>query len=137
MQMNYVNDTRYRRLAEAPISALKATREFLTPSFYAAAPDPMAAPLLPLNQVKLYKTKSQVTKQRSRCTKTINKLKKGLPMFWIEETQSKLLTNPEYYGICILPSERVCSINPGQRLGWIDQANAIARENELRKRGID
>jgi hypothetical protein len=135
--LNYVNGTRYAHFSQAPLSALKATRAFLSPGFYAPKPDPMLQPLLPTSEVKLYKTKTALTKQRTRCTKVLNKLKKTIPLFWIEEAQAKLLTNPEYYGLCVLPAEQLCSINPGQRLGWITTESAIARENEFRKRGID
>lgn len=135
--VNYVNGTKYKDLRNVPIGPLRATRSFLSPGFYQPAPDPMTAPLLPPSEVKLYKVKPTITKQRSRCTKALNKLKKRLSLFWIDEAQSKLLTNPEYYGICVLPCEKVCSINPGQRLGWAAHERAIERENELRKRGMD
>lgn len=57
------------------------------------------------------------------------------PLFFFEQIQEKLVENPEYYGICILESEEICNINPGQRLGWIAQEQAIIRENELRAQG--
>jgi hypothetical protein len=74
--------------------------------------------------------RSLLTKQRTRLTRLRTRILRQAPLFFFEQLQEKLAENPEYYGVCII--EGICRINPRQRLGWLAQQKAIARENELR-----
>ena len=125
--IRYATGTYYSRIADAPTSAFIAARQVLSPGFFERQPIPIKQPSTP---EKPYRQRSLLTKQRTRLTRLRTRILSKTPLFFFEQYQAKLVENPEYYGVCII--EGICNINPGQRLGWIAQAQAIARENELR-----
>ena len=126
--IRYATGIYYPRIAGAPTSVFIAARKILSPGFFEQPPaqtrSPASAPEPPYRQQPL------LTKQRTRLR---TRILRKTPLFFFEQTQAKLAENPEYYGICII--DDVCQINPGQRLGWLAQEKAIARENELRAHG--
>lgn len=132
--VNYVNDSMYSSLRDVPTAAMKITRDFLSPR---TEPEQQADDARPLSKsVKLLKPVAEVTKQRRRTTLMLKRIVKKEPLFFFARVQSKLIENPEYYGVCILPTEKSCAVNPGQRLGWIARQGAIERENALRRNGL-
>lgn len=133
LAVNYVNDTQYRRLTDAPTEALKVARAFITP--VRSEVTESVAVSVPTQLYKPYRRTSEISRCRRRITLMLNRVRKQEPLFFFERVQSKLINNPEYYGVCVLSSDGICSINPGQRLGWQRTDRAIARENELRKQG--
>ena len=132
--VNYVNDSMYSRLRDVPTAAMKSTRDFLSPCIESEkqADDTRTKS----KSVKLLKPAAEVTKQRRRTTLMLKRIVKKEPLFFFASVQSKLTKNPEYYGVCILPTEKCCAVNPGQRLGWIARQGAIERENALRRKGL-
>lgn len=127
--IRYATGIYYHRIADAPTSAFVAARRILSPGFLERAVLQEQLPSIP---EKPYRQRSQLTKQRTRLTRLRTRILCKTPLFFFEEFQQKVAKNPEYYGVCIIDSEGVCSINPGQRLGWIAQQKAIERENKLR-----
>ena len=126
--IRYATGIYYPRIADAPTSAFIAARKVLSPGFFEQPSVP--AQLRHSAPEKPYRQQSLLTKQRTRLTRLRSRILRSTPLFFFEQYQAKLTENPEYYGVCII--EGICNINPGQRLGWIAQAQAIARENELR-----
>lgn len=133
LAVNYVNDSRYQRLVDASTEAMKAARAFLTPKRKEAALTIAAA--TPSKPCKPYRRTSEISRRRRRVTMLLKRIRQKEPLFFFERVQEKIVSNPEYYGACILESERVCSVNPGQRLQWRTTDRAIARENALRRQG--
>jgi len=129
--IRYATGIYYPRIADAPTSAFIAARKVLSPGFY--EPQPVSEHLCSSTPQKPYRQQSLLTKQRTRLTRLRTRLLIKTPLFFFEAYQEKLSENPEYYGVCVI--EGLCHINPGQRLGWIAQERAIARENELRAQG--
>ena len=130
--IRYATGIYYPRIADAPTSAFIAARQVLSPGFFERQPIPIKPPSTP---EKPYRQRSLLTKQRTRLTRLRTRILSKTPLFFFEQYQAKLVENPEYYGVCIVAHEGTCHINPGQRLGWIAQEKAIARENELRAQG--
>ena len=130
--IRYATGIYYPRIADAPTSAFIAARKVLSPGFFERQPIPLKPPSTP---EKPYRQRSLLTKQRTRLTRLRTRILSKTPLFFFEQYQAKLVENPEYYGVCIVTHEGACNINPGQRLGWIAQEKAIARENELRAQG--
>ena len=129
--IRYATGTYYACLADAPTCAFIAARKVLTPSFYEQQQQPIRRQS---NQSqKPYRQRSELTKQRLRLTRLRTRILRKTPLLFCEEYQEKVAENPEYYGVCIL--DDICRINPGQRLGWLAQEKAIARENALRAQG--
>ena len=129
--INYVNETRYTDIIHASTAEMMAARNFIGWSRVVKRQILTKMP----HELKLIKPRSEITKQRGRCTKMLNRLRTKSPLFWLDEAQEKLLTNPEYYGICVLPSEAVCTVKPGQRLAWMTTQQAIERDNEMTRQG--
>lgn len=129
--IRYATGIFYPRIADAPTSAFIAARKILTPSFFEEQLSP--AQLRQSEPQKPYKQKPLLTRQRTRLTRLKTRILRKTPLFFFEQYQQKITENPEYYGVCII--DELCTINPGQRLGWIAQEQAIARENELRAQG--
>lgn len=127
--IRYSTDVYYQRIADAPTSAFIAARRVLSPGFFEQA---VFKEQLPIASEKPYRQRSPLTKQRTRLTRLRTRVLSNTPLFFFDELQQKVAENPEYYGVCIISSEGVCSINPGQRLGWIAQQKATARENKFR-----
>ena len=129
--IRYATGIYYPHIADAPTSAFIAARKVLSPGFFdqplAQTRSPASAPEPPYRQQPL------LTKQRTRLTRLRTRILRKTPLFFFEQIQAKLAENPEYYGVCII--DDICQINPGQRLGWLAQEKAIARENELRAQG--
>jgi hypothetical protein len=125
--IRYATGIYYPHVADAPTSAFIAARKVLSPGFFERQPIPINQPRAP---EKPYRQRSLLTKQRTRLSRLRTRILRQAPLFFFEQYQEKLALNPEYYGVCII--EGLCHINPGQRLGWIAQAQAIARENGLR-----
>lgn len=73
-------------------------------------------------------------KRRKRLIQLHRKFKGkySIPELFHESIQSQLLTNPDYYGICPLPSEFECKYHPPN----LAQIAAIALENHNRSLGI-
>ena len=132
LAVNYVNDTRYRRLTDVPTEAMQAARAFLTPVQDEATPPAAPAPVAPC---KPYRRTSEVSRCRRRITLLFKRVRQQEPLFFFERIQEKTADNPEYYGVCIIESEGICAVNPGQRLQWQATDRAITRENELRRLG--
>ena len=114
LAVNYVNDTRYKRLKDAPTKALQSARAFLTPVRDEATP--LVAASAPAAPCKPYRQASEISRRRRRVTLMLNRVRQKEPLFFFERVQAKIIDNPEYYGACILESEGICSVNPGQRL---------------------
>ncbi len=83
-------------------------------------------PYRPWSQERLFQNRGRLVNKRIQNKFTI-------PSFLAEALQEKVLTNPEYYGVCPLPSETQCTIKPEQRLGWIKSQKAKLREAELQR----
>lgn len=90
-------------------------------------------------QSRLYKPWTEERKLRNRGRKLNERIGKkySIPALLHPELQAAALNNPEYYGVCPLPSETMCVVKPDQRLNWIraDEAKAleaILREQERR-----
>ena len=70
-------------------------------------------------------------KQRNRCRRLETRLhhKYSIPTLYHEAVMAAVVKNPNYYGVCILPSESYCVYTPliNQR-----QQEAIERENQIR-----
>jgi hypothetical protein len=77
---------------------------------------------------------SLVAKQRSRLVKLHQRLHRqySFPEMFHQALQEKVLQNPDYYGVCPLPSEGQCAYYPPN----LRQIAAIKLENECRARGI-
>ena len=129
--IRYATGIHYPKIADAPTSAFIAARQILSPGFYSQPPAPLPQPSS--ESQKPYRQRSTLTKQRTRLRRAKTRILQKTPLFFFDEYQQKIAENPEYYGVCVI--DDVCCINPGQRLGWIAQEQAIARENELRARG--
>ncbi|CAN5656344.1 hypothetical protein BH23CYA1_BH23CYA1_16710 [soil metagenome] len=127
--IRYATGLYYPRIADAPTSAFIAARKVLSPGFFKQRPVPAQRPSAPEQP---YRQRPLLTKQRTRLTRLRTRILRQAPLFFFEQYQEKLVENPEYYGVCIVAHEGACNINSGQRLGWIAQEKAIARENELR-----
>ncbi|NJM99928.1 MAG: hypothetical protein HC800_24810 [Phormidesmis sp. RL_2_1] len=125
--IRYATGIYYPRIADAPTSAFIAARKVLSSGFYEPRSLPAERPSAP---EKPYRQRSLLTKQRTRLSRLRSRILHQAPLFFFEHYQAKVAENPEYYGVCII--EGICRVNPGQRLGWIAQAQAIDRENELR-----
>lgn len=134
LAVNYVNDVKYERLLDVPTEAMKAARAFISPKRYENKLMTVAA-ASPVLTYKPYRRTSEVSRRRRRVTLLLNRIRKQEPLFFFERVQAKLVSNPEYYGVCVLGSDGICSINPSQRLRWRKTERAIARENELRRYG--
>jgi hypothetical protein len=117
----------YPCLADAPTSAFIVARKLLSPGFHKQR---SALAQRSSASEKPYRKRSQFTKQRTRLTRVRTRILRQALLFFFEQFQEKLAENPEYYGVCII--EGICRINPGQRLGWLAQQRAIARENKFR-----
>ena len=132
--IRYATDIHYPRIADAPTSAFIAARQILSPGFYTQPPAPSPQPSS--EPQKPYRQRSLLTKQRTRLTRAKTRILRKTPLFFFDEYQKKIAGNPEYYGVCVIDNpDNICHINPAQRLGWLHQEQAIARENELRARG--
>jgi hypothetical protein len=129
--IRYATGVYYPRITAAPTSAFIAARKVLSPGFFEQQRVP--EPPRTSEACKPYRQQSLLTKQRTRLTRLRSRILRKTPLFFFEQYQEKLAENPEYYGVCII--EGVCNINPDRRLGWIAQAQAIQRENELRAQG--
>lgn len=79
-----------------------------------------------------YRVQPLDRKQRTRCTKTLNRHRKRLPLggWWMDEAQKDLVKRPWYFGVCSLPDQEA-AIAPDYE-GDLRQSLAIARENALR-----
>lgn len=121
----------YPRISDASTSAFIAARKVLSPGFYEQ--QPASEYLRSSEPQKPYRQQSLLTRQRNRVSRLRTRLLRKTPLFFFEEYQDKLSENPEYYGVCII--DGICNINPGQRLGWAAQEQAIQRKNELRAEG--
>ena len=131
--IRYATGLYFPRIADAPTPAFIAARKVLSPGFLEKPP--ALTRLQSTEPQKPYKQRSLLTKQRTRATRLKMRILRKTPLFFFEQYQQAIVENPEYYGVCVLESEGVCCINPGQRLGWLAQEKAIARENELRAQG--
>jgi hypothetical protein len=129
--IRYATGVYYPRIADAPTSAFIAARKVLSLGFYEQ--QPVSEYLRSSEPQKPYGQQSLLTKQRTRLTRLRSRILSKMPLFFFEQYQEKLAENPEYYGVCII--DGICNINPGQRLGWAAQEQAIQRENELRAEG--
>lgn len=111
--------------------AFMAAQKVLSPGFFEQPP---ACQLRrPGNPEKPYKQRSLLTKQRTRLTRLRTRILRKTPLFFFDQYPQKLAENPEYCGVCII--DDICLINPGQRLGWNAQEQAVARANKLRAQG--
>lgn len=71
----------------------------------------------------------------NRCNRLHKRMGKsfGLQSLREDAIWNTVLQNPMYFGVCPLPSESSCEINPGQLLLWRDKAIAIEKENQARR----
>jgi len=79
-----------------------------------------------------YRVQPLDRKQRTRCTKTLNRHRKRLPLggWWMDAAQQDLAKRPWYFGVCSLPDQEA-AIAPDYD-GDMRQSLAIERENALR-----
>lgn len=129
--IRYATGIFYPRIADASTSAFVTARKIPTLSFFEEQLSP--AQLRQSEPQKPYKQKPLLTRQRTRLIRLKTHILRKTPLFFFEQYQQKIIENPEYYGVCII--DKLFNINPGQRLGWTAQEQAIVRENELRAKG--
>lgn len=77
---------------------------------------------------------STLAKHRKRLANLHKRLKKKytFPEFFHQAIQEQVLTNPDYYGVCPLPSEFACKYFPPN----LRRIAAIEQENHRRRLGI-
>lgn len=138
-----IGKTPYECLTDLPIELLRQARvkalgegDFLHPS-----PDDSHRPAAPTAISKAKNTRSayrpwteerKLSNRGRKLNERINK-KFSIPELLHPELQAAVLENPEYYGVCPLPSETSCVVKPNQRLGWIRSEEAKALEATLRE----
>ena len=87
-------------------------------------------------KTRAYRSWSLKAKYGLRCKRLMARVRKRTTLWFFEELQAQVLNNPEYFGVCPLPSETICHCDPEQRLRW-QQADAAKRhEQQLRARAV-
>lgn len=130
----------YKKLTEVPTPLLgEARAQALGDSSPPADDKPAEAAPIPaqpsskqLQQV--YKPWTEDRKLRERGRRLNERINKrfSLPDLLHPALQEAVLKNPEYFGVCPLPSEETCPVNPDQRLRWLRAEEAKAYEAQLR-----
>lgn len=118
----------YAALSKVPTPLLKSARESVFGQSQVAKP----ASSRHGSTEKPYKAWSLRRKYGERCKRLITRVRKSSTFWYAEELQDRVLESPEYYGVCPLPAEKACTCKPEQRISWMRQAEAIARENSYR-----
>jgi hypothetical protein len=87
-------------------------------------------PFIPQKPIRQWST---LAKQRNRLVKLHKRMHKkySFPEYFHRAIQEQLLTNPDYYGVCPLPSELACKYFPPN----LRQMAAIEKENNRRLGG--
>ena len=83
-----------------------------------------------------YKPWAEDRKLKNRGRKLNERINKrfSIPDFLHPALQEAVLENPEYYGVCPLPSEHSCVVKPDQRLRWQRAGEAKAYEAIMRQK---
>ncbi|NEP19285.1 MAG: hypothetical protein F6J97_20715 [Leptolyngbya sp. SIO4C1] len=118
----------YASLTDVPTELLKAARE----SVFGASPCRLPAVSTESRPAKPYRAWSKHRKYGERCRRLMARVRKSTTFWYAEDLQEQVLQNPEYFGVCPLPSETACVYNPEQHLREQSKAAAIARENHYR-----
>ena len=129
----------YSTLQKVPTSLLRQARiQALGESPELAKPVTEEKPLAATKQLlqQTYRPWSEDRKLRNRGRKLNERINKrfSIPEFLHPALQEAVFENPEYYGVCPLPSEESCVIKPEQRLRWQRADEAKAYEALMRER---
>jgi hypothetical protein len=85
-------------------------------------------PSIPRKPIKQWSIEAKRRKRLNELHKRTGR-KYSFPELFHQAIQEQLLANPDYYGVCPLPSENACKYFPPN----LRQIAAIERENYLRK----
>ena len=120
----------FSSLVEVPTPLLASAREMVFGKTSTTSPSIVLTP----RKTREYRPWALKAKYGLRCRRLMERVRKRTSLWFFEELQTQVLTNPEYFGVCPLPSETVCHCNPGKRLRWLQTEAEKQHEQELRAR---
>ena len=123
----------FSTLTAVPTTLLRQARERVLGPTIKAQPRPTEE-VGAETSAKPYRSWSLRRKYGNRCVRMMERIRKRSTLWFCEELQAHVLTNPEYFGVCPLPSEGGCTCQPEQRLMWARSEAAKQRECLLRQR---
>jgi hypothetical protein len=88
-------------------------------------------PFVPQPPIRQWSTLAKRRKRLSALHKRMQQ-KYSFPEWFHQAIQEQVLTNPDYYGVCPLPSESACKYFPPN----LRQIAAIEEENNYRQTGV-